>query len=242
MGTIYLFDVDGTLTPARQPMTENFRQFFEVFCGKQTVYLVTGSDRPKLDEQLPSSVRALTKGIFTCAGSQFWQRELLVYENHHAFDPELVKALENFIDESRFQGRFGNHLEHRTGMINISVPGRNVSQEGRKHYYKWDAEHTERAQFIEELGRLFPNYSAAAGGQISIDVSPLGWTKAQVLKSLTNWHPNASFTFFGDRMNDNGNDRPLADALHAHSARNESVAVNGPEDTQRLLTTMAENA
>lgn len=28
MGTIYLFGVDGTLTPARQPMGGSFRDFF----------------------------------------------------------------------------------------------------------------------------------------------------------------------------------------------------------------------
>lgn len=28
MGTIYLFDVDGTLTPARQPMDGSLQDFF----------------------------------------------------------------------------------------------------------------------------------------------------------------------------------------------------------------------
>ena len=34
---IYLFDIDGTLTPARQPMTEDFAEFFLDFCKENIV-------------------------------------------------------------------------------------------------------------------------------------------------------------------------------------------------------------
>lgn len=59
MGTIYLFDVDGTLTPARQPMDGSLQDFFAQFCDKFQVHLITGSDRPKLDEQVPTDLRSL---------------------------------------------------------------------------------------------------------------------------------------------------------------------------------------
>jgi len=45
MKTHYIFDVDGTLTPSRQKMDEDFSRFFLHFCTMNSVYLVTGSDR-----------------------------------------------------------------------------------------------------------------------------------------------------------------------------------------------------
>lgn len=235
MGTIYLFDVDGTLTPARQPMERSFQDFFAQICDKFQVYLITGSDRPKLDEQVPPELRSQVKGIFTCAGCQFWKGNNLVFERTHEFNADLVETLNGFVENSPFDGRFGNHIEFRAGMINVSVPGRNISMAGRRRYHEWDKQYGERHAFLKTLSQQFPAYSASAGGQISIDVSPLGWTKAQVLEKLKDWHPRANYVFFGDRMSEGGNDRPLAAALAADSMAHRSIAVNGPDETHRAL-------
>ena len=44
----FLFDVDGTLTPHRQPMTDDFKHFFMKMLRNKSedekVFLVTGSD------------------------------------------------------------------------------------------------------------------------------------------------------------------------------------------------------
>ena len=48
----YIFDVDGTLTPARKQMKLDFMAYFLKFECKHDVYLVTGSDRQKTVEQL----------------------------------------------------------------------------------------------------------------------------------------------------------------------------------------------
>ena len=63
---IYLFDVDGTLTPARQPMSKDFAEFFADFCKKNVVYLCTGSDWDKVQEQVPPKVLNRCKGTFAC--------------------------------------------------------------------------------------------------------------------------------------------------------------------------------
>ena len=43
----YIFDVDGTLTPSRQPIMPEFKDWFLDFCKHNEVYIVTGSDYPK---------------------------------------------------------------------------------------------------------------------------------------------------------------------------------------------------
>ena len=50
----FIFDVDGTLTPSRQRIDEEFLSFFFRFTFDNDVYLVTGSDRAKtLDQVTP---------------------------------------------------------------------------------------------------------------------------------------------------------------------------------------------
>ena len=60
MNKIYIFDVDGTLTPSRQKMTEEFKNFFLSWSEKNFFFLVSGSDLPKLQEQIDDSGSNLT--------------------------------------------------------------------------------------------------------------------------------------------------------------------------------------
>ena len=71
MNKIFIFDVDGTLTPSRQKMTKEFKKFFENWIKSSKFYLVTGSDLPKLQEQM-DFLDIEAEGIFTCCGNEFW--------------------------------------------------------------------------------------------------------------------------------------------------------------------------
>ena len=48
---IYIFDIDGTLTPSRNKMDENFHDFFMNFVKIHRVWLISGSDHTKTIEQ-----------------------------------------------------------------------------------------------------------------------------------------------------------------------------------------------
>ena len=52
----FIFDVDGTLTPARQSITPECLHFFYEFSTHNEVYLVTGSDREKTIEQVTPGI------------------------------------------------------------------------------------------------------------------------------------------------------------------------------------------
>ena len=47
---IYIFDIDGTLTPSRNPINPVFKTFFQHFVKNNRVWLVTGSDKDKTIE------------------------------------------------------------------------------------------------------------------------------------------------------------------------------------------------
>ena len=48
--------MDGTLTPPRLPMTEDFAETFVPWLANHKAFIATGSDFAKVKEQLPDSV------------------------------------------------------------------------------------------------------------------------------------------------------------------------------------------
>ncbi|NNJ77024.1 MAG: HAD-IIB family hydrolase [Anderseniella sp.] len=238
MDQIYLFDVDGTLTEPRHPIDPDFGRFFGRFCRTHPVYLVSGSDLPKLQEQLPRSIIASANGVFSCSAAELWVDGKTIYQMDHEFPKELIEALESFVELSCYPRRFGNHIEYRTGMLNVSVVGRNAQKSDRQTYFAWDRQEEERAGFIKLFVETFSEYEASAGGEISIDIVPKGWNKSRALAVLKQDAPTGTITFFGDRMEPGGNDYPLAEALRNDSHRHRVMSVENFNETWDLLKTV----
>ena len=122
MDKIYIFDVDGTLTPSRRPMTDDFEIFFFKWANKNTFYLVSGSDLDKIKEQVPDYILELAEGVFTCGGNKFYlthrSEDLLEYENIFKPSDELIKYLEDTLDKSDYPVKAGQHIEDRGSMLN----------------------------------------------------------------------------------------------------------------------------
>lgn len=226
MKQIFLFDVDGTLTEPRQPMNDGFADFFANWAKHRWCYLISGSDYPKVSEQVPQSVLGNVSGVYACAGSEFWVDGRRASRRNHAFPEEIVNMLEDFLTQSTYPFRLGGHIEPRSAMLNFSVVGRNASTAEREMYTAWDREHGERERLVGLLSSWFVGYEFSVGGQISIDISPKGVNKAQVLASLDDMHGRCRYTFFGDRMAPGGNDWPLAQAL-SHRPGSTAIEVSG---------------
>ena len=235
MDTLLVFDVDGTLTGTRQRMHEDFSRVFQSVCRDYAVFLVSGSDMPKIEEQLPSEVINLVTGIFTCSGNEMWAGGEQIYNREHRFGNELLEFLTGFVDNSDYPLRTGNHIETRTGTLNVSVVGRNADPKQRIDYFAHDNQHGERKQLIEALMQRFRDYEANVGGQISIDVTPRGCNKSQVFDELTARYPGRRMAFFGDNMHLGGNDRPLGDAITQGGLENKVFVVEDYFDTWKIL-------
>jgi len=138
---------------------------------------------------------------------------------------------------SDYRERRGNHVEERTGMLNLSIVGRNATPTQRSAYTNWDKDIGERATFVKQFYNIFPDYEASIGGQISIDIVPKGQNKSIVLKKILKFHAAAIILFFGDRMEPGGNDRPLAQALSKDNSLHQVKAVRSFNDTWQLLKT-----
>lgn len=242
MSKIFLFDVDGTLTPPRQSMADDFAEFFGRFSSREKVFLISGSNYAKLEEQVPEHILHQCEGVYGCSGAEYYQNGEKRYTKEHEFPEDLMYLCHNFVIKSQFTIRTGNHIELRPGMLNISSVGRNAKDHERKAYHAWDSFTQERNDFVNKINDSNMAYEASAGGEISIDIVPNGWNKSVVKIEVLKKYPDASLIFFGDRIVENGNDLPLAEALKTPIGKHSSYNVTSYEDTRRLLEAKFINA
>ena len=209
----FIFDVDGTLTPSRGVIDSKFKEFFNEFCRNNQVFLVTGSDKPKTVEQIGEDTYNLCHTVYNCNGNDVWQSNKHVRTNDWILPEKPHEWLSNILTDSDFPVRTGLHFEHRPGMVNFSVVGRNATAEQRAHYVKWDKDTSERDNIAGWFNAIFPELEAKVGGETGIDIAPKGADKSQVAKDFD---PEDVTYFFGDRMDPGGNDYPLAQVVDYH--------------------------
>jgi phosphomannomutase len=205
----YIFDVDGTLTPSRSKMNEEFAEWFLGFCYRNEVYLVTGSDYPKTMEQVGENIVNAVKRCYNCSGSSVWENGVEIWHNEFKITDQQEKWLRAHLNLSTFPLRTGNHFEYRTGMLNFSIVGRNANKEERRQYVKYDHKTRERHRLAEQFNDNWQDVKATVGGETGLDIAQLGMDKSQILRDFD----NVPITFFGDRMEEDGNDYTLAEKL-----------------------------
>ena len=206
----YIFDVDGTLTPSRQSINKEFKDWFIDFCDTNSVYLVTGSDYEKTVEQLGIEICMSVKAIYNCSGNDVWQQGINTRTNDWILPEDAHEWLSKKLTESNFPLRTGLHFEHRPGTVNFSIVGRNATLGERKLYVRFDEEYQERVQIAQEFLRKFPNLDAKVGGETGLDIYPKGADKSQIINDFTKYE---KIYFYGDRMDKEGNDYPLAQVI-----------------------------
>ncbi|UMM26872.1 hypothetical protein L5515_010400 [Caenorhabditis briggsae] len=238
--TILVFDVDGTLTAARQGITAEMREFLAETRKRVPLAVVGGSDFKKITEQLAGHDKDLLLSSFDYV---FSENGLLGFKGTDAFPvqsiqkaigdeklQELINFALRYMSEIRLPKKRGNFVEFRNGMINLSPIGRSCSQEERMEFVKFDSENGIRLKFAEELRKNFGKYGLqfAIGGQISVDVFPTGWDKTFCLQYFENDYD--VIHFFGDKTAPGGNDHEIfADE------RTIGHTVEGPEDTRKQV-------
>lgn len=233
--TVYVFDMDGTLTPPRLPMTAEFAAVFNEWQKSHKSFIATGSDFNKVKEQLPAFIIEDFTGIYTSMGNVLTANGNIVYQNDFVPDEQLYKMLENFRKNTKYTGDlYPNYIETRIGMINFSVLGRNCPYSEREKYAAWDRINKERENVAGRLRERFPEYEISVGGSISIDITPNGCGKGQIARNLREQYPDENIIFFGDKTFKGGNDYELAHEL-LQMNNTKVVQVSSPDEVLDYL-------
>lgn len=222
----FVFDVDGTLTPSRVKIDPEFHNFFLNICHKQTVFIVTGSDYAKTEEQLGHDICYAVEGVFNCSGNMLTRRNVVMYTNDFELTQDELDILDEEQKKSGFTVRTGNHIEKRLGAVNFSIVGRNATSVERQQYKTWDEATNERVEICRRLNRLFTRLECVIGGETGIDIFIKGNDKSQIAKYVK------PFVFFGDKCEVGGNDHSI------FTVANQAYQVRDWQETYRILKAM----
>ena len=146
-----LFDMDGTLTDARRPITPDVIVALRSTMTGVKRYIVTGSDLSKIEEQIPSDVLlGLFDRVYACNGTRVYNTNLDMDDETQAIEPELihkVTLLDHYSEadinhiinvllqtaaSTHTRIKTGTFVEWRESQINFSVssPARRLCEVG----------------------------------------------------------------------------------------------------------------
>lgn len=235
--TLVLFDVDGTLTPARLVISDEMRDTLKALRKKVVIGFVGGSDLSKQVEQLGDTVLqdfdyCFSENGLTAykLGKELASQSFINWIGNDKYN-KLVKFILRHLANIDIPVRRGTFIEFRNGMINVSPVGRNASTEERNEFEKFDAQHKVRETLVNALKENFSDYGLtySIGGQISFDVFPTGWDKTYALQHVES-EGFKEIHFFGDKAYEGGNDWEIYS-----DPRTIGHAVKAPSDTIRIL-------
>ena len=203
--TSFVFDVDGTLTNARETIDPAFEQYMREFVKHNRCYICTGSDRPKTIEQIGEQLTNSFELVFHCSGNHVYRGKEEYSKSNWQLSEAQIKFLEDALERIHYPEKTGNHIEQRTGTANFSICGRNADPDQRKRYTLWEQQNQARKAVSEQFNKLFDDSEALVAGETSIDIFKLGHNKGQALE-----HINDDIVFFGDKCFPGGNDWDIA--------------------------------
>ncbi|XP_077133481.1 phosphomannomutase 1 [Ranitomeya variabilis] len=232
-----LFDVDGTLTPARKKVHPDVDLFLQKLRQRVKIGVVGGSDYSKIAEQLGDGDEVIQKFDYVFAENgtvQYKDGRLLsrqAIQNHLGEDllQDLINFCLSYIATLKLPKKRGTFIEFRNGMLNISPIGRSCSQEERIEFSELDKKEKIREKFVSALQKEFAGKGLrfTRGGMISFDIFPEGWDKRYCLDVLEE-EQFLSIHFFGNETSPGGNDYEIYT-----DPRTVGHTVVSPEDTVR---------
>ena len=181
--TICLFDVDGTLTPARrvclpnhhhlphwipidtiQTVSPEMLALLSQLRKQVVIGFVGGSDLVKQQEQLGTSTIPVTTLFDFCfaengltairMGEKLASASFIGWLGEAKYQ-KLVNFILHYIADLELPVKRGTFVEFRNGMINVSPIGRNASHEERQEFEKWDKQSGCRRKMVEAMQEKF---------------------------------------------------------------------------------------
>ena len=256
MKNVVLFDMDGTLTPARKEMPVEMLDALLLLLQYADVGIVSGSPFEYIEQQCqllfgqPNENSLNDLLILPCNGTQKYSyrgdtwnkdssldmRQYIGEDVHQTLMHSLIQKqyICSLLSKSYGYPLTGHHISYRGSMVNWSPVGRNANHKDRENFVAADEKFAIRQDALEKLlttPTLTQSLSFSLGGSTSIDIYPHGWDKTYAL----NHYDDDLFWFIGDRcLEESGNDKPLYDKLNSIRS-NTAFQTTGPNQTIQLI-------
>ena len=254
--SLVLFDVDGTLTEARQRIDKSMINSLRELSFNTEIGLLTGSGLDYIKEQLwpllADQELSLNCHILPCNGIEYYIPNpespgnfIEIHKNYmegklgfekFQFIMKTIMKLQSQIAESDYDISFtGHHIQNRGSTLNWSPIGRNAQNGDRQQFKAMDKIYGIRKLAIHKFSEIMLHHDVhdvtiKLGGDTSFDIYPKGWDKRYALKHFpeTDW----DVFFVGDRCHPDGNDFEIYQHL---APLGRSFETSGPEETIEII-------
>ena len=253
MKSIILFDMDGTLTPPRKPITQDVVVKLRELSSVANIGILTGSGYEYLVQQCKEmwydigTVPASSITLLPCNGTQVYKPNSSGnFDLVHSADmlkeigqepyKKIMRKLFNYQAEIstlypdiNFTGTF---FQYRGSLLNWCPIGRIANDVLRHDWTRQDKEWSIRETYMHELQSYLKKENISVvvslGGVTSFDIYPSGWDKTYALKHFA----GVDCWFVGDSCEGPGNDRTIYEAL---KESNRSFMTSGPQETIEII-------
>ena len=251
MKKLFLFDMDGTLTPARKKMSYDVLSVLEELqrVGWE-IGIISGSDMNYIEQQCDllfdlTPIDVTKIHFLPCNGTKYYKNFKKVWEHDMVskLSSQIVKSIMRQLliyQNSIFTAHpdmalTGNFFQMRGSVLNWCPIGRNASQLQRNDWSVLDAKYSIRNNYIDAFRKVFNQnlVTIKLGGETSFDIYPAGWNKTFPLNKTPFVSYNQIY-FAGDRCHSKGNDEELYNYLKEKN-NCDSFQVDNPKETIELI-------
>ena len=250
MRKLFLFDMDGTLTPARKSMKHDMLgQLKKLHNSGWEIGIISGSDMDYITQQCDvlfdlSPINASEIHFLPCNGTKYYKNRQKIWEYSmvEKLGESMMKQIMKTLIDYQYQiislydiPLTGNFIEMRGSVINWCPIGRNAMTKDRETWVELDKEKEIREVYIQQFMSKFLKemITIKLGGETSFDIYPNGWNKTFPLT----FEPFSQFDriyFAGDRCGINGNDKELYDYLNAKE-NCRGFFINNVKETMEII-------
>ncbi len=209
------FDLDGTITQHKTPVTPEHRAVLEQLSQKYRLVMVGAGMCRRVYEQLGR----FPIDIYGCYGLQLalYRPEIndieLIENNCFPVDRESVERRVTMLREKYGFTKFsGNNVEyHASGAVTFPILGTAATREEKLAF---DPDRSKRRAILEDVKQVFSDYTVCIGGTSSFDMAPAPYNKAYALSRYCAERGIAhdEVAYIGDDYGPGGNDEPIYQA------------------------------
>jgi HAD superfamily hydrolase (TIGR01484 family) len=220
-----VFDLDGTLAPAKDRPTDRMAELFVKLLDYYRVGIISGASFDQFTQKFLSHLRGINERLYSrmlllpTTGAVIYARRNgrwhIVEEN---FIPEaerkkIIEVLDQTIGESGIarDASFVNQIDDRKSQVTFSGCGQKATEEQRE---KFDPDGILRNKMRDLLVKKLPDYDVRVAGSTSIDITKKNLNKATAMKRIIDlWDLRKSeVLFIGDAIFPGGNDYSVLEA------------------------------
>ena len=234
------FDLDDTLAPSKTAIDARMGALLSALSQHVDVAIISGGQWEQFNSQLVANLPADTDvtriHLLPTCGTQYWRHDGSAFAPLYAenlTEAQKAEALRIVETEARALGLWeaepwGNILEDRGSQITFSALGQQAPLDAKK---AWDPDGSKKARLRDAVAVHLPELEVRSGGSTSIDITRKGIDKAYGMNKLAAATGISldDMLFYGDRLDEGGNDRPVLDMGVA------CVSVEGPAHTADFL-------